>query len=113
MQKFFLLCALFFFIFPAQAVDTVQKKEENAITFDFANGSRIYKKNCATCHGRHGEKKAFGFSKLIKNLSQDDVVSALTRRKKGEIQGPGNPAKARLSEQEMQDVAAVVASFNP
>ena len=32
---------------------------------------------CATCHGANGEKAALGKSKIIKDLSKADFVSAL------------------------------------
>ncbi len=44
-----------------------------AVTFAFANP---YAK-CASCHGANGEKVALGKSKIIKDMTKADFVSAL------------------------------------
>jgi len=51
-----------------------------------ADGAVLYKK-CASCHGMQGEKKALGKSKLIHNLSKEDLVSALNGYKDGSYGG--------------------------
>ncbi len=62
---------------------------------------RLYQQNCATCHGKQGEKSAFGQSKILKNLSKTDIITGLQARKNGEIQGAGNRIKERLTEDEI------------
>lgn len=71
-----------------------------------AQGEQIFHQNCATCHGRHGEKKAFGRSAIINTLDETTIIQALKDRKAGLIQGPGNPVKARLNDEQMKAVAA-------
>ena len=41
-----------------------------------ADGAALYTK-CAGCHGSQGEKKALGKSKIIKDMSEQDLVRAL------------------------------------
>ncbi|MDF1881244.1 cytochrome C [Sulfurimonas sp. MAG313] len=43
---------------------------------------------CAGCHGAHGEKKALGKSKVIKEMSKSDIVAALKGYKDGSYGGP-------------------------
>jgi cytochrome c553 len=40
------------------------------------DGAALYKK-CASCHGAAGEKAALGKSKIIKDISQADLVAAM------------------------------------
>jgi len=46
----------------------------------------LYKK-CAGCHGVHGEKKAMGKSKVIHNMSADEIKTALHGYKDGTYGG--------------------------
>ena len=52
-----------------------------------ADGSTAFKK-CAGCHGAHGEKKALGKSKVIKDMSKADITTALKGYKAGSYGGP-------------------------
>ncbi len=40
------------------------------------DGADLYKK-CASCHGTLGEKQALGKSKVINEMTQEDLVTAL------------------------------------
>jgi cytochrome c len=51
-----------------------------------ADGSELFKK-CAACHGTNGEKVALGKSKIIKDLSKDEIVTALTGYQNGTYGG--------------------------
>ena len=42
---------------------------------------------CTGCHGAHFEKSAMGKSKIVANMSNDDVVKALVGYKKGTYGG--------------------------
>ena len=75
---------------------------------DMKKGERIYKLNCSNCHGRTGDKSALGQSAIIKDLKTDEILTALQKRKAGEIIGAGNIAKERLSEQDMKNIAAFI-----
>ncbi|MDU8925365.1 c-type cytochrome [Pasteurellaceae bacterium LIM206] len=89
-----LLASLLAISFPGQA--------------DMAKGERIFKQNCATCHGKQGEKKAFDESRVINQLNSEEIFTALQDRKAGKIEGAGNRVKSRLSEQNMKDLAEFV-----
>lgn len=97
---FAVLCGVTFF---AQA--------QSSTNPDFAKAEKIYKRSCATCHGKQGEKAAMGESKIINQLKPTDISTALLARKKGEIIGAGNPAKQRLSEDEIQSLAEFIATL--
>ncbi len=51
-----------------------------------ADGSELFKK-CAACHGTNGEKVALGKSKIIKDLSKDELVAALMGYQNGTYGG--------------------------
>ncbi|EIJ71558.1 MULTISPECIES: c-type cytochrome [Pasteurellaceae] len=75
---------------------------------DIDKGKRLYKMNCATCHGSNAEKSAFDQSKVIKQLSAEEIIVALQDRKAGKIEGAGNNIKSRLNEAQMQDLAEFI-----
>lgn len=72
---------------------------------ELKKGERAYKRQCATCHGTQGEKPAMGQSAVIRNSTAEQIVTALSKRKSGEIQGAGNSVKERLSESDMKNIA--------
>ncbi|MDG6897236.1 hypothetical protein A6A19_04305 [Actinobacillus delphinicola] len=90
---------------PTASTSTAASTTDAAM---IAEGQQIFENNCATCHGRHADKKAFGRSAIINQLDQETIVKALQMRKAGLIQGPGNPAKSRLNDEQMQAVAAYI-----
>lgn len=45
------------------------------IHYSISEGRKIYMQNCAKCHGIDGEKKAYGVSAKLKNLSSDSIYS--------------------------------------
>ncbi|ABR75022.1 cytochrome C biogenesis protein CcsB [Actinobacillus succinogenes] len=90
-----ILTALCMLSFAAHAGNTDSLKK----------GERAYKQQCATCHGKQGEKPAMGQSAVIRNFTAQQIVTALSKRKSGEIQGAGNSVKERLSESDMKNIA--------
>ncbi|QGM80506.1 c-type cytochrome [Otariodibacter oris] len=74
---------------------------------DAEKGAKLFKQSCATCHGKTGEKSAMNQSKIINQLSADDIVLSLQNRKAGtiSISKAGNRIKSKLSEQDMKDIA--------
>ncbi len=50
------------------------------------NAAKLTQK-CAGCHGAHFQKKALGVSKVVKNMTADEIVKALEGYQKG-IGGP-------------------------
>ena len=47
----------------------------------------LYKK-CVSCHGANGEKVALGKSKIIKDMSKADFITAMKGYKDGSYGGP-------------------------
>lgn len=72
------------------------------------NGEKIYQRACATCHGKSAEKQALGKSAVIGRLKTQEIITALSERKSGKIEGAGNAVKSRLTEQEMKAVAEYI-----
>ena len=52
-----------------------------------ADGAALFKK-CAGCHGTNAEKKALGKSKIIKDLSKEDIIAAIKGYQDGTYGGP-------------------------
>ncbi len=69
---------------------------------------KIFNRSCAMCHGKQGEKSALNQSAIINNLKTEEILTALEKRKAGEIVGAGNAAKSRLSEEEMKGLAEYI-----
>ncbi|TCP92201.1 cytochrome c553 [Cricetibacter osteomyelitidis] len=103
MKSLYLLLFLFgsFFLISSSHADTA----------DSDKGQHLFKRSCATCHGRQGEKSAMNQSAVIQKMKKDEIITALQARKSGEIDGAGNMAKSRLSEQDMQHIAEYVESL--
>jgi cytochrome c len=58
------------------------------LTNAYANdGEALYKK-CASCHGQTGEKAALGKSKIIKDMPEQEIVTALKGYQDGSYGGP-------------------------
>lgn len=51
-----------------------------------ADGAALYKK-CAGCHGANGEKVALGKSKVIQDLTQEQLKNSLAGYKDGSYGG--------------------------
>jgi len=73
-----------------------------------ADGASLYNK-CAGCHGSLGEKKALGKSKVINEMSQADLVTALNGYKDGSyggaMKGLMKGQVAKLSTEEVASLA--------
>jgi cytochrome c len=50
------------------------------------DGAALYKK-CASCHGQAGEKVALGKSKIIKDMSEQEMVTAMKGYQDGSYGG--------------------------
>lgn len=68
----------------------------------------FYQKNCASCHGRHAEKTAFNKASVLTTLNEAQIAEGLTDRRDGKIQGAGNSVKKRLTDEEIQRLAAYI-----
>lgn len=51
------------------------------------DGAALYKK-CAVCHGAAGEKAALGKSKIIKDMSVEELVASMKGYQDGTYGGP-------------------------
>ena len=71
---------------------------------DLVKAEKVYKRSCATCHGKQGEKPAMG----INQLKPEEISTALSERKAGNIPSAGSPAKQRLSEQDIHDLSEYI-----
>ncbi len=58
-----------------------------ATTSLFANGGDVLYKKCAGCHGIKAEKAALGKSKIVANMSKDEIVKSLQGYKAGTYGG--------------------------
>ncbi|MCF6172725.1 MAG: cytochrome c [Campylobacteraceae bacterium] len=48
------------------------------------NGKALYTKRCASCHGQHGEVAAGAGSRILKNMSADEITEAVENYKRDE-----------------------------
>jgi len=79
-----------------------------------ADGASIYKK-CAGCHGVKAEKAALGKSKIIANMSEDEISKALNGYKDGTyggtMKGLMKGQVASLSKEDVSSLATYIASL--
>lgn len=50
---------------------------------DVAHGEKIFKRACGFCHGNHADKPALNQSRPLNQLSKDEIVLELKKRKEG------------------------------
>jgi len=79
-----------------------------------SDGAALYKTQCASCHGPAGENKALGKSQVIKEFSQEQIVTALKGYKDGSYGGAMKALMkskaAPLSDEDITAIAQTVAS---
>jgi cytochrome c-type protein NapB len=67
---------------------------------------------CTGCHGKQFEKKAMGVSKVVKDMSRDEIVAALEGYKKGtyggSMKGIMAGQVAKLSHADMEAIADLI-----
>ena len=72
-------------------------------------------KSCAGCHGQSGEKKALGKSKIISNMSKEDIVIALNGYKDGSyggtMKGLMKGQVIRLSKEDINSLSETISTF--
>ena len=66
---------------------------------DLVKAEKVYKR---------GEKPAMGESKIINQLKPEEISTALSERKAGNIPSAGSPAKQRLSEQDIHNLSEYI-----
>lgn len=83
-------------------------------TLSASDGATLYNK-CAGCHGMAAEKVALGKSKVIANMSEKDLVSALNGYKDGSyggaMKGLMKGQVAKLSQDDIKALSAYIASL--
>ena len=52
-----------------------------------------------------------GESKIINQLKLEEISTALSERKMGKIIGAGNPAKQRLSDEDIRNLSEYIKNF--
>ena len=71
---------------------------------------------CAGCHGANFEKSALNKSKIVKDMSKDDIVKALKGYKDGTYGGAMKmvmaPNAKKLSDADIEDIATSIAGGN-
>ena len=79
-----------------------------------ADGAAIFKSQCASCHGAAGEKKALNKSQVIKDFSQEQIVTALKGYKDGSYGGAMKALMkskvANLSDDDINAIAKTIAA---
>lgn len=79
-----------------------------------ADGAALYNK-CMGCHGKTAEKVALGKSKIIANMSEDELNIALKGYKDGTyggvMKGLMKGQVAKLSEDDIKSLATYISSF--
>jgi len=67
---------------------------------------------CVGCHGQHFEKKALGVSKVVKDMSKDDIIKALKGYKAGTYGGAQKGLMkgqvAALSDKDIEEIANII-----
>ena len=78
-----------------------------------ADGAALYKK-CASCHGAAGEKRALNKSKVINEMSKEEIVTSLKGYKDGSYGGAMKALMkgqvASYSEDDINTVAEFIAA---
>ena len=86
-----------------------QKKEKLE---DIALGKEIYTSQCASCHGKKGELKAYNRSRPLNTLTFDEIENAIKEYdleiRKGMTASIMKPYAASLSEEKLKGVAAYI-----
>jgi len=80
-----------------------------ALSLMAADGKALTAK-CAGCHGADFGKKALGVSKIVKNMSKDEIVKALEGYKAGTFGGAMKGVmKGQVATYSKADIEAVAA----
>lgn len=78
-----------------------------------SSGADLYNK-CASCHGSMGEKKALGKSKVINEMTKDEIVIALQGYKDGSygaaMKGLMKGQVSKLTDDDISSLASYIAS---
>jgi len=79
-----------------------------------ADGAEIYKSKCFSCHGEKAAKSALNKSQIIAGWDAAKIIASVTGYKNGEggpMKGVMKPIASGLSDDDLNAVAATIASF--
>lgn len=79
-----------------------------------ADGGKIYKSKCFSCHGEKASKAALNKSQIIAGWDASKTVASLNGYKNGEggvMKNIMKPIAAALSEDDLKAVSATIASY--
>ncbi|MGI0440524.1 c-type cytochrome, partial [Helicobacter himalayensis] len=114
--------AMFFSIMLLSLTTSYANDYDQAVSKSLKNGGKLYKKACASCHGKKGTTLPPGASYDIPiiNRSQGELVSLLSAYRTGEADKGGakgtmsaNLMRYKFTNQNIEDIAYYVASLNP
>jgi len=78
-----------------------------------ADGAALFKK-CTSCHGTNGEKHALNKSRIIKDMSESEIATALKGYKDGSYGGPMKALMkgqiATYNDEQIDTLAAFIAA---
>ncbi len=94
---------------PSQEkVEPLQKESQEPVKALVVDGKTLFGK-CVSCHGATGEKVALNVSKIIKDMSQEEIVAALQGYKEGtyggKMKGLMQSQVQNLSTEEIEAIA--------
>ncbi|MBK5142248.1 c-type cytochrome [Budviciaceae bacterium BWR-B9] len=69
---------------------------------------KFYNMNCASCHGKKGEKTALNKARPLISLTESQIIEALTERRNGDVKGAGNQVKKRLTDEDIKNLAKFI-----
>lgn len=85
--------------------------------YDLTAGKAFYDKQCATCHGLDGKERAYGTSRPIAGMNQEDVYAELRKYQDGTYSGGARFIKQTITQPMthslMRSVSAYIQSLAP
>ena len=80
------------------------------------DGAALYKKDCASCHGKFARKSAFGKSQVIAGFTQEQIKKAILgyqdKTYGGSMKSLMRQEVSSLNEKEIDALAAYIYSLN-
>ena len=85
--------------------------------YSAVNGREIYARECASCHGENGEKRAYGESDKLKNMSASDIEAAFSGYLSdlsygGRMKHMMRTVAAKITNRELGDIIAFLKGEN-
>ncbi len=90
--------------------------DKNA-NYNGTKGKELYEKNCKSCHGENGTKKAMGISQRLSDMSGDDIADSMAGYR-GDVQFGGRlkylmaPIATRMSLKDLGHIIAYLKGDN-